>query len=124
MLKLIGKILVILLVVALFTAGIYALVQNTSVGAAGGFGERGFEGGRLRPPNQNGAPAVAGQQFQGSRPPEGFGERDGGGEGGFSFFRGMAGVLGHSLEIGLITLLVLFIRRLRSERKAAKQPAA
>lgn len=108
MFKTIGKLLVIVAVVALFTAGIYALVQNSSFGPAGTFAAR--EGGFDRTP-PNTLTGVNAQPLQGRRSPEGFrGEREGG-EGGFSFFRGMAGLLGHALQIALVTLLVLFIRR-------------
>jgi len=117
MIKLIGKILVILLVIGLFTAGIYFLVQNGSSNSSGAFANRGFDGGQLFQ-NPNAAPGANGQQLQGRRSPEGFGDRDGGG---FSLFRGLFGVLGHGLEIGIITFLVLFIRRLLLERKPAVQ---
>jgi hypothetical protein len=119
MLKLLGKLLVIVLVTALFTVGIYFLVQNSAAGAVGVFAERGFENGDgSHQPSQNSAPGGGNQQFQGRRSPEGY--RDGRGEGGFSFLRGIAGLIGHGLQIALVTVLVLFVRRVVQSRNLAR----
>jgi hypothetical protein len=121
MLKLLGKILVIVVVTALFTAGIYYLVQNTTSVVTGGFGDREFESENgSRPSNPNLIPASGSQQPQGRPQRDGFRE---GREGGFSFLRGLAGLIGHGLQIAVVTLLVLFIRRLLRNRNLTDNAA-
>ncbi len=115
MLKTLWRLLVILVVIALFTAGIYYLVQSGPLANVGRFGDRGFEGGRPFP-GDTGAIQPGQVPARGNFPPEGFrGEREGGG---FSLFRGLGGLIGHGLQIALITVLVLFVRNFLSNRRS------
>ena len=98
MLKLIGKILVILLVCGILTGGIYLLVQNSAQTNSGLFAGRESHRAASGTPGQNGQ----------NLPPEGFRER--GGEGNFSLARGMAGVFGKMLQLAVITIIVLLIQ--------------
>ena len=96
MLKTFGRIILILLVAAVVAGGIYTLVQSGS--STNSFNpEPQFDR-----PTQNG-----------SAPPADFNERDARGG---SIFR-LVGVFGTMLEIGAITLAVLFIQSKLSVRK-------
>jgi hypothetical protein len=106
MFKTTGQILIILLVAALVAGGLYALVQSSGVNSSAVTPDLRFE-----------------NQLTGQRqpPPEGFRERGGDhdGEGEFSLGRGLAGVLGTLLKIGVVTLLVLLVQKMlaRSPRQ-------
>ena len=117
--KAIFRFLVILLILALLGAAIYALVQNTSLGAASGrgdFGSRSFAGQTSSAANSG---IVTAQSFSANR----FGE---GGEGRFSFSlaRGLAGVLGNGIAIAAITLLVVLVRKTRAPRLLRVRPVS
>ena len=117
MLKVIFRIMVILLVIALVGGAIYLLVQNTSLGASfgrGDFGNRTFTGQ---------APAASGTKTGQSFSPNRFGE---GGEGRFNFSlsRGLAGVLGNTIAIAAITLVVVLVRKPRMPRLLHARPVS
>jgi hypothetical protein len=127
MLKTIGKVLAILLVAGLLAAGIYALVQNSSLASAGGFPGREFGENRVRPENlnQGASPNTPGSPTDGSfasRPERGFrGEHE---HGEFSLGRGLAGMFGQIIKIAVITGIILLAQKLLSRRapvKAASQ---
>jgi uncharacterized protein (UPF0333 family) len=107
MLKVTLRLLVILLVIALIGAGIYALVQNSPTNS-GNPAARGFPGQTVSVASRS----STGQAFS----PQRFGER---GEGRFNFSlgRGLAGALGNSLEILAITLTVILIRKAIAPRR-------
>jgi len=112
MLKVIGRILVVLLVIALVGGAIYALVQNTSLGSSirgGDFGRR--------------ASTVPAPSFGQNPSPNRFGER---GEGRFSFSlgRGLTGVLGNGFVIALITVLVVLVRKFKAPRLLHVRPVS
>jgi hypothetical protein len=102
MLKISARILIILFVTALLAGGMYALVQFSGATAAAAGPDPRLDGEQRLPP------------------PEGFRERDGerGGEGDFSLGRGLAGVLGTLLKIGVVTLLVLGAQKLLNKTPA------
>ncbi len=104
MLKVTFRILLILLVIALLGGALYALVQNTSLGASFGRGDFGNRTFTVQTPAASGT--ITGQSFSPNRSGEG-------GEGRFSFSlgRGLAGVLGNSIAIAGITLVVVLVRR-------------
>jgi hypothetical protein len=119
MLKVIFRILVLLLVIALVGGALYALVQNTSIGGSfgrGDFGSRAFTG-------QTPAVAISGTIPGTSFSPSRFGE---GGEGRFSFslLRGLTGVVGNSFAIGAITLIVVLVRKPRALRLLRVRPVS
>jgi hypothetical protein len=119
MLKAIFRFLIILLILALLGAAIYALVQNTALGAAfgrGDFGNRSFTG-------QAPAAALSGTISRTVFSANRFGE---GGEGRFSFSltRGLAGVLGNGIAIAVITLLVVLVRKARAPRLLHVRPVS
>jgi hypothetical protein len=120
MLKVIFRILVIMLIIALLGGAFYTLVQNTSLVASsgrGGFGNRTFTGSL---PATATSGTITGQGFSPNR----FGE--GGGEGRFNFSlsRGLAGVLGNSIAIASITLVVVLVRRQRMPRRLHVRPVS
>ena len=120
MLKVTFRILLILLVIALLGGAVYALVQNTSLGASfgrGDFGNRALTGAL---PATTASGTITRQSFSPNR----FGE--GGGEGRFNFSpsRGLAGVLGNSIAIAGITLLVVLVRRQRMPRLLHARPVS
>lgn len=117
MLKVTARILIILLIIALLGGGIYALVQNSSLGASfgrGDFGNRAFSGQALAVARTG---TLSGQTFSPNRE---------GGEGRFTFSlsRGLAGVLGNTLAIGLITLTVVLVRKTRMPRLLHTRPVS
>jgi len=119
MLKVIFRILLILIVIALVSAALYALVQNTSLGASfgrGDFGSRAFTG-------QTSSVAISGTLTGTSFSPGRFGE---GSEGRFSFslLRGLSGVLGNTIAIGAITLMVVLVRKPRAPRLLRVRPVS
>jgi len=115
MLKIISRILVIVLIIALLGGAIYALVQNTSL--AGSFG-RGDFGSRTFT-STAGSGTIRVQSFS----PNGFGEREGG-RFSFSPGRGLTGVLGNSIAIAAITLLVVLVRKPRAPRLLHVRPVS
>jgi hypothetical protein len=116
MLKVPFRILLIVLVIALLGGVVYALVQNTSLGASFG---RGDFGNRSLPVQTPAATNLTGQSFSVNR----FGE---GGEGRFNFSlsRGLAGVLGNSIAIAGITLVVVLVRKTRAPRLLHVRPVS
>jgi hypothetical protein len=116
MLKVTFRILLILLVIALLGGAVYALVQNTSLGASFG---RGDFGSRSLPAQSPATTNLTGQSFSTNR----FGE---GGEGRFNFSpsRGLAGVLGNSIAIAGITLVVVLVRKPKMPRLLHVRPAS
>jgi hypothetical protein len=117
MLKVPFRILLIVLVIALLGGAVYALVQNTSLGASFGRGDFGSRSLTVQSPA---ATNLTGQSFSTNR----FGE--GGGEGRFNFSlsRGLAGVLGNSIAIAGITLAVMLVRRQRMPRLLHTRPVS
>jgi hypothetical protein len=116
MLKIAVRILLILLVIALLGGAIYALVQNTSLGASFG---RGDFGNRSLPAQSPATTNLTGQSFSTNR----FGE-DGEGRFTFSLSRGLAGVLGNSIAIAGITMIVVLVRRQRMPRLLHTRPVS
>jgi hypothetical protein len=119
MVKVIFRILLILIVIALLSGALYALVQNTSLGASfgrGDFGSRAFTG-------QTPGVPISGSITGTSLSPGRFGE---GGEGRFSFslLRGLGGVLGNTIAIGAITLFVVLVRKPRAPRLLRVRPVS
>jgi hypothetical protein len=115
MLKIISRIMVILLVIALLGGAVYALVQNTSVGASLGRGDSGsrvFTG-------QAVAATTSAAGFSSNRLRE-----DGEGRFSFSPARGLAGLLGNSIAIAGITLLVVLVRKPRAPRLLRVRPVS
>jgi len=107
MFKIIGRILIILLVIGLVTGGLYALIQSSSANSSTAAPDPRFEN---QPTGQRQAP------------PGGFRERgDHGGEGEFSLGRGLGGVFGTLLKIGVVTLLVLLVQKLLSKSPRSTQ---
>jgi hypothetical protein len=119
MLKVIVRIFLILIVIAMVSAALYVLVQNTSLGLSfgrGDFGSRSFTG---QPPAAPISGTLTGIGFSPGR----FGE---GGEGRFSFslLRGLSGVLGNTIAIGAITLMVVLVRKPRAPRLLRVRPVS
>jgi hypothetical protein len=108
MFKIISRILVILLVAAIVSGGLYALVQSGSAGSTETFPpDRQFEG-RTFDRNPDGT----------ITPPDRFREHESESE--FSIGHGLAGMLGTLLKIGVVTLLVLLVQKMlaKSPRRA------
>lgn len=99
MFQTIGRITMILLVAAIVAGGIYAIVQKSGINNSGS-----------SPDNQIGA-----QNSAGGSQPEQFREHDGNREA--SLGRGLGGMLGHMIEIGIITGIVLLIQKALAQRK-------
>jgi hypothetical protein len=119
MLKFVSRIFVILLIIVLVGAAIYALIQNTSLGASfgrGDLGNRAFTGQNLAVSR---TATLSGQSVS----PNLVGER---GEGRFSFSlgRGLSGVLGNSFAIGAITLIVVIVRRPKAPHLLRVRPVS
>lgn len=112
MLKVIYRILIILVVVALVGGAIFALVQNKSGGIA--LGGRAFT---RQSAATNGSGTFSGQSFTPNR----VGER---GEGRFSFspLRGLSGIVGNSLLILVMTLGVFQLRKAMAPRILRVRP--
>ena len=108
MLKVISRILIILLIIALLGGAIYVLVQNTSLGASFGRGDFRNRAFSVQVPAIARNGTLSGQSFSPNR----FGE---GGEGRFNYSlsHGLAGVLGNMIAIAMITLVELLVRRTR-----------
>lgn len=109
MFKIIFRILVILLVAALVSGGLYALVQYSGASNIAERPERQFE-------NQNSGQA-------GSQPNQ---FREHGGEhNAFSLGRGLFGVLGSLLKMGVIVFIVLQVQKLlaKKPRQNTSSPA-
>jgi hypothetical protein len=132
MLKVIGRLVAILLVIGLLTAGVYWLGQSypTLLTLGAGAGRRGFEGALSagapgdRPARSPDAPP-GGREGRGLRGQGGFGE--GGHEFGGGSAAGALGILRNVGIIGLITLGVAGIQKaaaLISRRRAAAPPRA
>jgi hypothetical protein len=119
MLKIVSRIFVILLIIALVGAAIYALVQNTSLGASFGRGDLGNRAFTAQGIAFVRTAAPSGQSFS----PNLSGER---GEGRFSFSlgRGLGGVMGNSIAIGVITLIVVLVRRPKAPRLLRVRPVS
>jgi hypothetical protein len=107
MLKILGRLSVIILVTVLLAAGLYALVQVTSQSSSA-----------LAPGTQ-----IEGQTT-GTRPapPEGF-DREGGEKGEFSLTRGLGGVAVTLVKFGVVTMLVLALQKLLSKTPRTVRPA-
>ncbi len=109
MLKILGRLSVIILVTVLLAAGLYALVQATSQNSSALAPETRIEG-----------------QTTGERPapPEGF-DREGGerGEGEFSLTRGLGGIAVTLVKFGVVTMLVLALQKLLSKTPRTARPA-
>jgi hypothetical protein len=119
MFKVIFRILVILLIVAIISGGIYAFVQNTSISSTfgrGGIGEGAFTG---RPLASSSSATFSTQTFS----PVRLGER---GDGRFSFSlgRGVSGVLGNSVLIISITMVVMLLRKAMAPRILRVRPVS
>ena len=119
MLKVIIRILLILIVIAMVSGALYALVQNTSLGASfgrGDFGSRTFTG---QTPGLAISGTITGMRLSPGR----FGDE---GEGRFSFslLRGLSGVLGNTIAIGAITLIVVLVRRPKAPHLLRVRPVS
>lgn len=130
MLKIIGRILIILLAAATISGGLYWLVNSNVINLAqseGGMGGPQFEGGRPDG-NTSGFP-----QFEGERPEsrprmngqrfgagQGFGERRGGRGESFSLMS-LMGILQKVVVIALVTLLVTLVPKIAS-RVSGRKP--
>lgn len=99
MFRTIGRITMILLVTAIVAGGIYVLVQNSGLNNSGSNPER----------------QIGTQNTDGGTRPEQFRENDR--NRGASLGRGLGGVLGHIIEIGAITGIVLLVQKTLSQRK-------
>jgi hypothetical protein len=119
MLKIISRIMVILLMIALLGGAVYALVQNTSIGSSFGRGDSGSRAFTGQAPAATGSGITSATSFSSDRLREG-------GEGRFSFSpaRGLTGVLGNTIAIAGITLLVLLVRRPRAPRLLHVRPVS
>jgi hypothetical protein len=108
MFKIIGRILVILLVAVIVAGGLYALVQNGSASSTTLAPDRQFTS-----RNTNGV----------SAPPDGSREHESEGE--FSLGRGLGGVLGTLLKMGIVTLLVFLVQKMlaKSPRQTQSRSA-
>jgi hypothetical protein len=116
-LKTIGRLLILLLVIGVVTAGLYFQVEN------GGSSNTGFD-----PRNEGGFDGREGGVLppsgvlQGNRPSHGRfeGEHEGGERGAFSFARGFVGIIGNLIQIGVITFLVVGLQRLLARNGSSK----
>lgn len=99
MLKILLRTLVILLVTLLVAGGLYLLVENGNASSAAFGPEPQFDNRTTTGERQS--------------PPDGFsGRGEHGGEGEFSLGRGLGGMFGTLLKMGVITLLVLLAQKL------------
>ena len=119
MFKVIFRGLLILLIVAIVGAGIYTLVQNTSIGTLSGRGDFGGRTLTNQPATSASSGTFSAQNFQTARFREG-------GEGRFSFSpgRGLTGVLGNSILIVVITLAVVVVRKAMAPRLLRVRPVS
>lgn len=99
MFQTIGRIVMILLVAAIIAGGLYALVQNSGMNNSG-----------FNPDRQIGT-----QNTVGGTQPQQFRENDRNRSA--SLGRGLGGVLGHMIEIGVITGIVLLVQKTLAQRK-------
>lgn len=108
MLKILGRIVVILLVTGLLTGGLYLLVEQTGLGSSDLASETHFEGERpARPEGLEGEHA----------------ERGGHGESEFSLSRGLGEVAVTLVKFGVVTMLVLALQKLLSKAPRFARPA-
>lgn len=118
--KTIGRLLILILVIGIVTAGLYFLVENGSSSTAG-FDPR-FEGGFDGRDGGGLPPGVV----QGNRPPRGRfeGDHEGGERGALSLGRGLVGIFGNLIQIGVITFLVVGLQRLLARKGSSKPDSA
>ncbi len=118
--KTIGRLFILILVIGIVTAGLYFQVENGSSSTTG-FDPR-FEGGFEGREGGGLPPGVV----QGNRPPRGRfeGEHEGRERGTFSFGRGLVGIIGNLIQIGVITFLVVGLQRLLARKGASKPDSA
>lgn len=130
MLRIMGRILIILLLAATISGGLYWLVNSNVINLAqseGGMGGPQFEGGRLGE-DTSGFPQFEGERPEGQRgmngqrpgAGQGFGERRGGRGESFSLMS-LMGILQKILVIALVTLLVTLVPKIAS-RVSGRKP--